>query len=86
MRLWCFLCCKAPLLTEIQLRKFSLILKLPDLFVAAAASWRYTSKDTQIQHTDKEVVYGEPQTEPHDIFKPSYSHQLTWSIFGFFPS
>jgi len=33
---------------------------------------------------DKEVAYGEPQTEPHDIFNPSYSHQLSWSIFGFF--
>lgn len=49
-------------LTEIQLKQFSLTLKLPD-HVAAVASWRCTNIDTQIQHTDKEVVYGEPQTE-----------------------
>lgn len=70
-------------LAEIQLKQFSLTLKLPD-HAAAVASWRCANRDTQIQHTDKEVVYGEPQTEPHYISNPSYSHPLTWSIFGFF--
>lgn len=48
---------------------------------------QWQAGDAPIQthrYTDKEVVYGEPQTEPHDIFNSSYSHQLTWSIFGFF--
>lgn len=62
--------------SEMELKQFSLPVKLPD-HVAAVASWRCSNIDTQVLHTDKEVVYGEPQTEPQDIFSHSYSHQVT---------
>lgn len=52
VRLWCFLCCKAPLIRKFNPSNWS----LPE-HVAAVASWRCTGIDTQILHTDRGCLW-----------------------------